>query len=235
MRHLGLSEAGVETIRRARAIQPVVDLQIEYSLMSRGIETEILPACRALGIGITPCGCSTAKGAPAHDGHMATTNPTRERILVAAAELLRRHAPAKTTVADVARALGMSHANIYRHFASKAALRDAVAERWIHSISSPLAPIAGGPGPAADRLRAGSWRWPRRSNARFRDDPELLATYHAVAEQARDVVVDHLATLRAQFPTFCAMRWRVRGRRSRSHCGSDIRCHASLPSSAPCP
>jgi aryl-alcohol dehydrogenase-like predicted oxidoreductase len=56
VRHLGLSEAGVETIRRAHAVQPVVDLQIEYSLMTRGIETEILPACRALGVGITAYG-----------------------------------------------------------------------------------------------------------------------------------------------------------------------------------
>ncbi len=60
---------------------------------------------------------------------------TRERILTAAEELLRRHGPAKTTVADVARALGMSHANVYRHFASKAELRDVVAERWLHSVT----------------------------------------------------------------------------------------------------
>ncbi len=56
VRHLGLSEAGVATIRRAHAIQPVVDLQIEYSLMTRGIEIEIRPECRALGVGITAYG-----------------------------------------------------------------------------------------------------------------------------------------------------------------------------------
>ena len=56
VRHLGLSEAGTETIRRAHAVQPVVDLQIEYSLMSRGIEERILPTCRELGIGITAYG-----------------------------------------------------------------------------------------------------------------------------------------------------------------------------------
>jgi aryl-alcohol dehydrogenase-like predicted oxidoreductase len=53
IRHVGLSEAGVETIRRAHREHPVTDLQIEYSLVSRGIEKEILPACRELGIGIT--------------------------------------------------------------------------------------------------------------------------------------------------------------------------------------
>jgi aryl-alcohol dehydrogenase-like predicted oxidoreductase len=56
VRHVGLSEAGAETIRRAHATHPVADLQIEYSLVSRGIEKEILPTCRELGIGITAYG-----------------------------------------------------------------------------------------------------------------------------------------------------------------------------------
>lgn len=56
VRHVGLSEVGVPTIRRAAAVHPVCDLQIEYSLISRGIEDEILPACRELGIGITAYG-----------------------------------------------------------------------------------------------------------------------------------------------------------------------------------
>lgn len=53
VRHIGLSEAGVATMRRAYAVHPVCDLQIEYSLLSRGIENGILPAARQLGIGIT--------------------------------------------------------------------------------------------------------------------------------------------------------------------------------------
>jgi pyridoxine 4-dehydrogenase len=56
VRHVGLSEAGAETVRRAHATHPIADLQIEYSLLSRGIEDEILPACRELGIGITAYG-----------------------------------------------------------------------------------------------------------------------------------------------------------------------------------
>jgi aryl-alcohol dehydrogenase-like predicted oxidoreductase len=54
--HVGLSEAGPETIRRAHATHSIADLQIEYSLVSRGIEDEILPTCRELGIGITAYG-----------------------------------------------------------------------------------------------------------------------------------------------------------------------------------
>jgi aryl-alcohol dehydrogenase-like predicted oxidoreductase len=56
VRHLGLSEASAATVRRAHAVHPVVDLQIEYSLLSRGIETAILPTLRELGVGLTAYG-----------------------------------------------------------------------------------------------------------------------------------------------------------------------------------
>jgi aryl-alcohol dehydrogenase-like predicted oxidoreductase len=56
VRHLGLSEVGAETIRRAAATRPICDVQLEYSLISRGIEQSILPACRELGIGVTAYG-----------------------------------------------------------------------------------------------------------------------------------------------------------------------------------
>ncbi len=56
VRYLGLSEAGADTLRRAHAVHPVVDLQIEYSLVSRSIEAEILPAARELGIAVTAYG-----------------------------------------------------------------------------------------------------------------------------------------------------------------------------------
>ena len=56
VRHIGLSEVGAETIRRAHAVHPIAALQIEYSLMSRGIEAEILPTVRELGISVTAYG-----------------------------------------------------------------------------------------------------------------------------------------------------------------------------------
>jgi aryl-alcohol dehydrogenase-like predicted oxidoreductase len=56
VRHIGLSEVGAQTIRRAAALHPISDLQIEYSLISRGLEAEILPTCRELGISITAYG-----------------------------------------------------------------------------------------------------------------------------------------------------------------------------------
>src|SRR4051794_22393375 len=113
--------------------------------------------------------CWTASGNPPHKERMKprarpgkrTTErkaadgkgqETRERILKAAEDLLRRHGPAKTTVVDVARTLEMSHANVYRHFASKTELRDAVADRWLKAISGPLEKIAHGKGKASTRL-----------------------------------------------------------------------------------
>lgn len=56
VRYIGLSEAGAATVRRAQAVHPIADLQIEYSLFSRGIEKVILPTCRELGIGVTAYG-----------------------------------------------------------------------------------------------------------------------------------------------------------------------------------
>src|SRR4029077_2375252 len=54
VRHYGLSEAGVNTIRRAHAVQPVTAVQNEYSLFYRGVEAEVLPACEELGVGFVP-------------------------------------------------------------------------------------------------------------------------------------------------------------------------------------
>ncbi|MFG2641741.1 aldo/keto reductase [Streptomyces sp. NPDC048370] len=56
VRHIGLSEVGADTLRRAAAVAPISDLQIEYSLISRGIEEKILPTARELGIGVTAYG-----------------------------------------------------------------------------------------------------------------------------------------------------------------------------------
>jgi aryl-alcohol dehydrogenase-like predicted oxidoreductase len=83
VRHVGLSEAGAETIRRAHAVHPVVDVQLEYSLISRGIEDKVLPACRELGIAVTAYGV-LSRGLIS--GHW-----TRERA--AAGGDFRAHAP----------------------------------------------------------------------------------------------------------------------------------------------
>jgi AcrR family transcriptional regulator len=129
---------------------------------------------------------------------------TSDRILIAAEDALRRYGPAKANVVDVARALGVSHGSVYRHFPSKAALRDAVTERWLASISEPLEAVANGKGPAPERLQ----RWlallvsAKRSKAL--GDPELFATYIELTADARDVVKAHVDTLVAQLARIVA-------------------------------
>lgn len=120
---------------------------------------------------------------------------TPERILDAAEEVLRRHGPMKATVIDVARFLEVSHGSIYRHFSSKAALRDAVAQRWLHRVSMPLIGIAEEQGSAAERLH----RWFEQlmilKRQKVLNDPELFATYSAIAQEARGVVQAHIDEL----------------------------------------
>lgn len=129
---------------------------------------------------------------------------TAERILEAAEEVLRRFGPAKATVVDVARALGVSHGSVYRHFPSKTALRDAVAERWLARVSKPLAEVAAEKGPAPERLR----RWldllRELKRKKARDDPELFATYSNLVADARDVVRMHVETLASQIARILA-------------------------------
>ncbi len=123
---------------------------------------------------------------------------TPERVLDAAEEVLRRYGPAKATVVDVARALGVSHGSVYRHFASKAELRDAVAERWLRRVSQPLSEVADGDGPAPERLRAWLELLVATKRSKVLDDPELFATYHQLAAGARDVVAAHVDELARQ-------------------------------------
>jgi aryl-alcohol dehydrogenase-like predicted oxidoreductase len=123
LRHIGLSEVGPDTIRRAASVHPISDLQIEYSLISRGIETEILPTCRELGIGITAYGVLSrgllsghwskerAESLAPHDFRASAPRFTAENLdrNLALVEALREIAEAKeATVAQLAIAWALS-------------------------------------------------------------------------------------------------------------------------------
>jgi AcrR family transcriptional regulator len=129
---------------------------------------------------------------------------TSDRILIAAEDVLRRYGPAKANVVDVARALGVSHGSVYRHFPSKAALRDAVTERWLASISEPLEAVASGKGPAPQRLHQWLDLLVSAKRSKALGDPELFATYIALTADARDVVKAHVETLVAQLAQIVA-------------------------------
>lgn len=123
---------------------------------------------------------------------------TPERILEATEDVLRRFGLAKATVVDVARALDVSHGSVYRHFPSKASLRQAVAKRWLDRANAPLEKIAEASGPAPARLE----RWLRTmfdiKHKKVSDDPEMFATYLTLAQEACEVVKAHKERLVSQ-------------------------------------
>ncbi|UFR04588.1 TetR family transcriptional regulator [Streptomyces sp. Go40/10] len=130
---------------------------------------------------------------------------TAERILEATEEVLRRHGPAKATVVDVARALGVSHGSVYRHFRTKAALREAVTKRWLDRTSERLAGIV----TAEDRdpeQRLRDWLAALFAAKRHKagDDPELFATYTVLVEELGGVVREHIADLTGQLTRIVA-------------------------------
>ena len=120
---------------------------------------------------------------------------TRDRILAAAEDVVRRFGPAKASVVDVARALGVSHAAVYRHVATKAELRDLVVARWVEATMPPLRAIAAQSGPAPKRLRRLFDALIALKRRRAADDPELFAAYRTLAADAQSVVAAHVDEL----------------------------------------
>jgi AcrR family transcriptional regulator len=120
---------------------------------------------------------------------------TRDRILAAAEEVIRRFGPAKATVVDLARALGVSHAAVYRHVATKAELRDLVVCRWVEATMPRLRAIADESGPAPKRLRRLIDTLIAVKRHRAADDPELFAAYRTLAADAKSVVAAHVHEL----------------------------------------
>lgn len=130
---------------------------------------------------------------------------TEEAILAATEDVLRKYGPAKATVVDVARVLGVSHGSIYRHFPSKSALREAVTARWLDQAHSGLAEIASSNTPAAERLAAWLRALHEAKRHKALDDPELFRTYSAlVEEQNGQVIQAHLAELIGQLSRIVA-------------------------------
>jgi AcrR family transcriptional regulator len=131
---------------------------------------------------------------------------SRERILATAEEVIRRHGPAKATVVDVARALGVSHTAVYRHVPTKTELRNLVVCRWVEATMPPLREIAA----RATATTRGKRRSAPAAPARLRelydvliatkrrraaDDPELFTTYRTLSADAKPVTSAHVAEL----------------------------------------
>jgi aryl-alcohol dehydrogenase-like predicted oxidoreductase len=131
VRHIGLSEVGAETIRRAHATHPIADLQIEYSLISRGIEDDILPTCRELGIAVTAYGVLSRGLISGHWSRerSATATDFRSRAPRFARENLERNLALVDRLREVAAGTGASVAQ--------------VAIAWVRSRGEDIVPLIG--------------------------------------------------------------------------------------------
>jgi aryl-alcohol dehydrogenase-like predicted oxidoreductase len=131
VRYVGLSEAGAETLRRAHAVQPVSDLQIEYSLLSRGIEAEILPTCRELGVGVTAYGVLSRGLLSGHwsKERAATAGPFRQTAPRFTGENLDRNLALVELLRSVAEAKGATVAHL--------------AIAWVLSRGKDVVPLVG--------------------------------------------------------------------------------------------
>lgn len=125
----------------------------------------------------------------------ADTPLTRERILASAEDVIRRFGPDKATVVDVARALGVSHAAVYKHVATKAELRDLVVARWMHATMPPLRAVVESTGPAPKRLRQLLDALIAVKRRRAADDPQLFAAYRTLAAGAQSITSAHVDEL----------------------------------------
>lgn len=123
----------------------------------------------------------------------------QDRILDATEQALRRFGVDKTNVVDIARALDMSHANIYRFFANKQALLLAVSERWMRAFMGPLDAVAADESrPASERLHDWLEKIRAVKRRKLQDDPEVFRIHADIVRQAPAALASHIGQLEAQ-------------------------------------
>ena len=120
---------------------------------------------------------------------------TRDRILVVAERLFREIGYQKTTVADIAKVLRMSPANVYRFFDSKKAIHEGVARTLMGGVEDAAQAIAARPGPAAARLRELIITIHRMNSERYVGDSKLHEMVEIAMEESWEVCVAHMQTL----------------------------------------
>ncbi|QFU15179.1 TetR/AcrR family transcriptional regulator [Microvirga thermotolerans] len=122
--------------------------------------------------------------------------PADTRLLAIAADHLRRLGPRRITVVGIAEAAGMTHANVYRYFPSKAALIDAVAGQWLRSLETLIAEIADAPDPADDKLERLIQASARTHRELLKEDRHLFDVLCAATETSRPLIRKHRARMR---------------------------------------
>jgi AcrR family transcriptional regulator len=122
--------------------------------------------------------------------------PADARLLTIAADHLKRFGARQVTVVSIADAAGMTHANVYRYFASKAALIDAVAGQWLRQLEAGIADIADAPDPADDKLERLLQAWARTHRDLLLEDRHLFDVYCSATETSRALIRKHRARMR---------------------------------------
>ncbi len=121
--------------------------------------------------------------------------PADARIMDAAATFLRRYGPRRATVVAIAEAAGMSHANVYRYFPSKAALIEEVTADWLKPIEAEVRIIAESPDPAPDKLERILFAIQRAYRDKLERDPQLFRILAEAAQADAPVARKHRARL----------------------------------------
>src|SRR5271169_6540600 len=129
---------------------------------------------------------------------------TRMRILVAAERLFREIGYQKTTVADIAKVLRMSPANVYRFFDSKKAIHEGVARSLMGEVEIEAEAIANKPGPATDRMRELLTSVHRMNSERYVGDSKLHEMVEIAMEESWEVCVAHIARIDEQIAAVIA-------------------------------
>ncbi|MGO4707086.1 TetR/AcrR family transcriptional regulator [Microvirga sp. 2MCAF38] len=125
-----------------------------------------------------------------------SSEPADVRLLAIAAEQLRENGASGVTVVGVAQAAGMTHANVYRYFPSKAALIDAVVARWMRSLEAIVSEIADAPDPADDKLERLILAMAQEHRDLALKDSHLFDVYVEATETSRAVVRKHRGRIR---------------------------------------
>lgn len=127
---------------------------------------------------------------------ISDATPADARLLAIAADQLKEFGPRHVTVVGIADAAGMTHANVYRYFASKAALIDAVAGQWLRRMEATIADIADSPDPADDKLERLIQAWARIHRDLLKEDRHLFDVYCSATETARPLIRKHRSRMR---------------------------------------
>jgi AcrR family transcriptional regulator len=124
---------------------------------------------------------------------------SRNRVMQAAAQVLRERGPEQMRIVDVAARASMTHPNVYRHFTSKLSLIDALIAQWLRPLEERIEMVIGAPDPVADKLERMILAISREYRAAKQDNPMLFRAFIASTAARRPVIRKHRSRIRRAF------------------------------------